>query len=170
LKCTIYSHSDGYTLAFSDHTLNSPENEGKAVSMSIGSTDLMELSNALLALAAKQEEKFTPEGTYADMSSDLINEPLAVGGPPKAEAFHNIYDKLYVLSKLEHFVSAAGGVAGAIVNVLEICICNLPKFKREGYRIKARFYVLTCLVLPYVSCGSMGTLMMALLLQLFGGA
>ncbi|MEO6321162.1 MAG: hypothetical protein ABIR56_10790 [Polaromonas sp.] len=166
---TIYSHSDGYTLAFSDHTLIATYDEGKTVSLPIGSTDLMELGNALLALAAKQEEKFTSERAGAVMGHDLINELLAVRGEPQREAFRTIHDKLYALFKLEHFESAAGGIGGAVVNVLEIGISNLPKFKQEGCKIKARFYALTCLVLPYVSCGSMGTLMMVLL-QLFEGA
>jgi hypothetical protein len=34
----------------------------------------------------------------------------------------------------------------------------------------ARIYALVCLVLPYVFCGSMGALMMALPLNLFGSA
>lgn len=34
--------------------------------------------------------------------------------------------------------------------------------------MKARMYAMACIVLPYVYCGSMGALMTALLLQLFG--
>ena len=128
---TVYSHPDGFTLAFNDNTLIATDDNGKTVSLPIGRLGLVELGNDLLALAAEQEEKFTSERAGAGMGFDLINELLAVRGKPQAEAFRAIHDKLYALSKLEHFDSAAGGFAGAVVNVLEIGVANLPKFERE---------------------------------------
>ena len=128
---TVYSHPDGFTLAFNDNTLIATDDNGKTVSLPIGPLGLVELGNDLLALAAEQEEKFTSERAGAGMGFDLINELLAVRGKPQAEAFRAIHDKLYALSKLEHFDSAAGGFAGAVVNVLEIGVANLPKFERE---------------------------------------
>ena len=128
---TVYSHPDGFTLAFNDHTLIATDDDGKAVSLPIGPTGLKELGNDLLALAAEQEEKFTSERAGAAMGLDLINELLAVLGEPQAEAFRAIHDKLYALSKLEHFDSAAGGFAGAVVNVLQIGIANIPEFEQE---------------------------------------
>ena len=128
---TVYSHPDGPALALNDHTLIATDEEGKTVSLPIGPLGLTELGNALLALAAKQEKKFTSERAGAGMGFDLIDELFALRGKPQAEAFHAIHAKLYALSKLEHFDSAAGGFAGAVVNVLQIGIANLPKLERE---------------------------------------
>ncbi len=128
---TVYSHPDGPTLAFNDHTLIATDDDGKAVLLPIGPIGLAELGNALLALAAEQEDKFTSERAGAAMGNDLIGELLAVRGKPQAEAFRAFRDKLHALSKLEHFDSAAGGFAGAVVNVLQIGIANIPQFERE---------------------------------------
>lgn len=129
---TLYSHSDGFTLAFTDDALTATDDDGKAVTLPIGPLGLVELGNALLVLAAEQEEKFTSERAGAGMGNDLINELLAVRGEPQAEAIRAIHAKLYALSKLEQFDAAAGGFAGAVVNVLEIGIANLPTFEQEG--------------------------------------
>lgn len=128
---TAYNHSDGFKLASKSNGLTATDDDGDAVSLPIGTTDLKELGCALLALAAKQEEKFTSEHAGAVIGLDLINELLAVRGQPQAEAFRAIHDKLYSLSKLEQFDAAASGFAAAVVNVLEVGIANLPKFKRE---------------------------------------
>jgi hypothetical protein len=128
---TVYSHPDGPTLAFNDNTLTATGDNGKSVSLPVGPLGLVELGNALLALAAEQEEKFTSERAGAVMGHDLINELLALRGKPQAEAFRAIRNKLYALSKLERFDAAAGGFAGAVVNVLEVGIANLPTFKGD---------------------------------------
>ena len=128
---TVYSHPDGPALAFNNHTLIATDDDGKTVSLPIGPLGLVELRNALLVLAAEQEEKFTSERAGAGMGFDLVDELFALRGKPQAEAFRAIHAKLYALSKLEHFDSAAGGFAGAVVNVLEVRITNLPKSKRE---------------------------------------
>jgi hypothetical protein len=128
---TVYNHSNGFTLAFTGNSLIATDDDGKTVSLPIGPLALMELGNALLVLAAEQEEKFTSERAGAVMGFDLVDELFALRGKPQAEAFRAIHDKLYALSKLENFDSAAGGFAGAVVNVLEVGIVNLPKFKRE---------------------------------------
>ena len=126
---TVYSHPDGLTLAFDDHTLTATDSDDKTVALPIGPLGLVELGNALLALDAAQEEKSTSEQPGAGMGLDLINELLAVRGKAQAEALRAIRDKLHVLSKLKHFDSAAGGFAGAVMNVLEIGIANIPKFE-----------------------------------------
>ena len=128
----VYSHPDGFELAFNDNVLTATDDEGKTVSLFIGPLGLVELGNALLALAAAQEEKITSEQAGAGMGLDLINELLAVRGKPQAEAFRAIRDKLHALSKLEDFESAAGGFAGAVVNVLQIGVANIPKFERAS--------------------------------------
>ena len=128
----VYSHPDGFELAFNDNVLTATDDEGKTVSLFIGPLGLVELGNALLALAAAQEEKITSEQAGAGMGLDLVNELLAVRGKPQSEAFRAIRDKLHALSKLENFESAAGGFAGAIVDVLKIGVANLPKFERAS--------------------------------------
>ena len=128
---TVYNHPDGFTLAFNDNALTATDDDGDAVSLPIGSTGLKELGFALLALAAEQEDEFASERAGAAMGNDLINELLAVRGKPQAEAFRAIHDKLYALSKLEQFDAAAGGFAGAVVNVLQIGIANIPKFEGD---------------------------------------
>ena len=127
----VYKHPDGFTLSSMGNALIATDHDGDAVSLPIGSTGLKELGLALLALADKQEDKFTSERAGAVMGNDLIGELLAVQGEPQAEAFRAIHDKLYALSKLEQFDAAAGGFADAVVNVLEIGIANLPKLERE---------------------------------------
>ena len=128
---TVYTHPDGFNLAFGDHILTATDSDDKTVSLPIGPLGLVELGNALLVLAAEQEEKSTSEQAGASMGNDLINELLAVRGKPQAEAFRAIRDKLYALSKLEHFDSAASGFAGAVVNVLQIGVANIPKFEGD---------------------------------------
>ena len=59
---TVYKHPDGPTLAFNAHTLIATDDNGKTVSLPIGRLGLMELGNALLALAAEQEDTLKQEG------------------------------------------------------------------------------------------------------------
>ena len=127
----VYTHPDGFILAFNDDTLIATDSDDKTVALPIGPLGLVELGNALLALAASQEEKFTSEQAGAGMGLDLINELLAVRGKPQSEAFRAIRDKLHALSKLEDLESAAGGFAGAIVDVLQIGVANIPKFEGD---------------------------------------
>ena len=51
---TVYSHPDGFTLAFNDDALTATDDDGKTVSLPIGPLGLVELGNALLALAAER--------------------------------------------------------------------------------------------------------------------
>ena len=93
------------------------------------------VGNGLLSAGTKASTKHSissgAERAGAVMGCDLVDELWALRGRPQAEAFRALRDKLLALSKLEHFDSAAGGFAGAIVNVLEIGIAHVPTFKRE---------------------------------------
>ena len=51
----VYQHPDGFTLAFDDHTLIATDDDGITVSLPIGPLGLVDLGNALLALAAELE-------------------------------------------------------------------------------------------------------------------
>lgn len=129
---TVYKHPDGFTLTSKGNALIAADHDSSAVSLPVCSTVLRELGHALLALAAEQEQKFTLKRAGAFMGRSLINELLAVRGKPQSEASRVIHDKLFALSKLNQLDSATAGFAGAIVNVLEIGIANLPTFKQEG--------------------------------------
>ena len=52
---TIYNHPDCFTLAFNDHTLIATDDDGKTVCLPIGQLGLVDLGNALLALADEME-------------------------------------------------------------------------------------------------------------------
>ena len=80
------------------------------------------------ATTAAQDES---ERAGAALGSDLVQELFELRGRPQAEAFRAVHDKLFALRKLAHADSAVGGFAGAVVNVLELGIANLPQFK-EG--------------------------------------
>lgn len=47
---TLYSHPDGFTLAFNDHTLIATDDDGKTVSLPIGPLGLVELAEELNAI------------------------------------------------------------------------------------------------------------------------
>jgi hypothetical protein len=130
---TIYTDNHGHEIAVDNGMLTACTHAGAVFSIPLDGDDLAVLGHALLerSVAAKHGDVSERAGTA--MGRDLIDELLVVRGKPQAEAFRVIHDKLHALSKLEHFDSAAGGFAGAVVNVLEIGIANLPTFKREEF-------------------------------------
>ena len=129
---TVYKHPAGLTLTSKANALIAADDDGNVVYLPTG---LKELGHALLALAAEQEQeqkqKITLERAGASMGRSLIDELLAMRGKPQAKAICAIHDKLFALSKLKHFDCAAAAFAGAIVNVLEIGVANLPAFKGD---------------------------------------
>ena len=128
---TIYSHPDGHEIAVGNGLLTACTSEGTALSLPIGPDGLAELGAALIERSIAEKHGHESERAGAALGADLLQELLVLRGRPQAEAFRAVHDKLHALSKLEHADSAAGGFAGAIVNVLEVGIENLPKFE-EG--------------------------------------
>ena len=124
---TIYSHPDGHEIAVGNGLLTACTSEGTVLSIPIGPDGLAVLGNALLECATEAQHGQVSERAGAAMSFDLLNELLALRGRPQAEAFRAVNEALRALTKLEHPDSAAAGFAGAIVNVLELGIANLPK-------------------------------------------
>ena len=122
----IYQHPDGHQITVGHGLLTACTVEGTAVSLPIGPDGLAALGAALLehATTAAQDDS---ERAGAVLGSDLVQELFELRGRPQAEAFRAVHDKLHALAKLEHADSAAGGFAGAIVNVLELGIANLPQ-------------------------------------------
>lgn len=128
---TIYSHPDGHEITVGQGLLTSCTSEGSALSIPIGPDGLAELGAALIERSIAEKHGEASERAGAVLGFDLVQELFELRGLPQAEAFRAVHDKLHALSKLEHADSAAGGFAGAIVNVLELGIANLPQFN-EG--------------------------------------
>ena len=120
----VYQHPDGHEITVGAGLLTACTSEGTAVSLPIGPDGLRDVAAKLLALA----DADTTERAGAELGHALLAELLALRGHPQSEAFRAVRDKLTELHKLEHFDSAAGGFAAAIVNTLEVGIANLPKF------------------------------------------
>ena len=122
----IYAHPDGHQIIVGQGLLTARSAKGIALSMPIGPDGLAALGAALLehATTTAQEES---ERAGAALGTDLSRELFALRGRPQAETFRAVREALCALVKLEHGDSAAGGFAGAIVNLLELGTANLPK-------------------------------------------
>lgn len=128
---TIYSHPDGHEIAVGHGLLTACTSEGTALSLPIGPDGLAALGAALIERSIAQKHGKVSERAGAAMGCDLLAELLALHGHPQAKALQAVHDKLHALSKLEHFDSAAGGFAAAIVNVLEVGIAHLPQYEGD---------------------------------------
>ena len=124
MMAPVYQHPDGHEITVGAGLLTACTSEGTAVSLPIGPDGLRDVAAKLLALA----DADTTERAGAELGHALLAELLALRGHPQSEAFRAVRDKLTELHKLEHFDSAAGGFAAAIVNVREVGSANLPKF------------------------------------------
>ena len=85
------------------------------------------LGTALLECATEAQHGQASERAGAALGADLLQELLVLRGRPQAEAFRAVQGRLHALTYMGHADSAAAGYAGAIVNVLEVGIANLPK-------------------------------------------
>ena len=124
----IYAHPDGHEITVSHGLITACTAEGIALSMPIGPDGLTALGAALLEYATTEAQN-EAERAGAALGSDLAQALFALRGRPQAETFRAVHEALRALVKLEHGDSAAGGFDGAIVNVLELGIANLPKFE-----------------------------------------
>lgn len=122
----VYCHPDGHEITVSDGLLTVSTDEGDAVSIPIGHVGLADMGKALLecAVVTAQDES---EKDGAELGMDLVQELLELRGHPQAESSKALHAALMELVTLEYPESACGGFAGAVVNVLEIGIANLPK-------------------------------------------
>ena len=127
MSAPIYQHPDGHEITVSYGLLTACTSEGTAVSLPIGPDGLRDVAAKLLALA----DADTTERAGAELGHALLAELLALRGHPQSEAFRAVRDKLTELHKLEHFDSAAGGFAAAIVNTLEVGVFHLPQFEGD---------------------------------------
>ena len=112
---TVYSHPDGFTLAFNDHTLIATDDNGKAVSLPIGPLGLVELAAELNAIG--NDAGNLAEQAGAGIGIDCLNAVLA--GATQGKRLRAIQSAVLDLQRLAHPRRAAGGFAGVLVNVLE---------------------------------------------------
>lgn len=131
MSTTIYTDNHGREIAMGHGLLTASASTGAVFAIPLDGDQMAALGAALIECSIAEKHGEVSERAGAAMGHDLLDELLALRGRPKAEALCAVHDKLHALSKLEHADSAAGGFAAAIVNVLEVGIANLPKFK-EG--------------------------------------
>ena len=121
----IYAHPDGHQITVGLGLITACTAEGIALYLPLCPDGMAALGAALLehATTTAQEES---ERAGAALGTDLSRELFALRGRPQAETFRAVREALCALVKLEHGDSAAGGFAGAIVNLLELGTANLP--------------------------------------------
>ena len=127
MMAPVSQHPDGHEITVRAGLPPASTSEGTAVSLPIGPDGLRDVAAKLLALA----DADTTERAGAELGHALLAELLALRGHPQSEAFRAVRDKLTELHKLEHFDSAAGGFAAAIVNTLEVGIAHLPQYEGD---------------------------------------
>lgn len=130
-RTTIYTDTAGREIAVGRGLLTACTREGTALSLPIGPDGLAVLGAALIERSIVEKHGEVSERAGAAMGCDLLAKLLALHGHPQAKALQAVHDKLHALSKLEHFDSAAGGFAAAIVNVLEVGIAHLPQYEGD---------------------------------------
>ena len=112
---TVYSHPDGFALAFNDNALIATDDNGKAVSLPIGPLGLVELAAELDTIGSDAGNLAEQAG--AGIGIDCLNAVLA--GKTQGERLRAIQSAVLDLQGLAHPKRAAGGFAGVLVNVLE---------------------------------------------------
>ena len=112
---TVYSHPDGFTLAFNDHTLIATDDDGNTVSLPIGPLGLVELAAELDTIG--NDAGNLAEQAGAGIGIDCLNAVLT--GTTQAKRVRAIQSAVLDLQRLAHPRRAAAGFSVALVNVLE---------------------------------------------------
>ena len=116
---TVYSHPDGFTLAFNDNTAT--DDNGNTVSLPIGPLGLVELAAELNTIG--NDVGYLAEQDGAGIGIDCLNAVLVE--KTQGECLRAIQSAVLYLQRLPHPKRAAGGFAGVLVNVLkrglEVC-------------------------------------------------
>ena len=112
---TVYSHPDGFTLVFNDHTLIATDDDGNTVSLPIGPLGLVELAAELDTIG--NDAGNLAEQAGAGIGIDCLNAVLA--GATQAKRVRAIQSAVLDLQRLAHPRRAAAGFSVAMVNVLE---------------------------------------------------
>lgn len=112
---TVYSHPDGFTLAFDDHTLIATDDDGNTVLLPIGPLGLVELAAELDTIG--NDAGNLAEQAGAGIAIDCLNAVLT--GTTQAKRVRAIQSAVLDLQRLAHPRRAAAGFSVALVNVLE---------------------------------------------------
>ena len=112
---TVYSHPDGFELAYGDHELTACTPDGVALSMPIGVLGLAELAEKLAAIANDSGNQSEQYG--AESAIDCLNELLATDSA--SERITTIQNAILSLQNAAHPERAAGGFAVVMENVIE---------------------------------------------------
>ena len=112
---TVYSHPDGFTLAFDDHTLIATDDDGNTVSLPIGPLGLVELAAELDTIG--NDAGNLAEQAGAGIGIDCLNAVLT--GTTQGKRARAIQSAVLDLQRLAHPSRAAAGFSVALVNVLE---------------------------------------------------
>ena len=112
---TVYSHPDGFTLTFNDHTLIASDDDGNTVSLPIGPLGLVELAAELDTIG--NDAGNLAEQAGAGIGIDCLNAVLAEA--TQAKRVRAIQSAVLDLQRLAHPRRAAAGFSVALVNVLE---------------------------------------------------
>ena len=112
---TVYSHPDGFTLAFDDHTLTATDSDDKTVSLPIGPLGLVELAAELDTIG--NDTGNLAEQAGAGIGIDCLNAILT--GKTQGARLGVIESAILSLQRLAHPERAVGGFAGVLVNSLE---------------------------------------------------
>ena len=112
---TVYSHPDGFTLAFDDHTLIATDDNGNTVSLPIGPLGLVELAAELDTIG--NDAGNLAEQAGAGIGIDCLNAVLA--GTTQGKRVRAIQSAVLDLQRLAHPRRAAAGFSVVLVNVLE---------------------------------------------------
>lgn len=131
MSTTIYTDNHGRVIAVGDGLLTASASTRTVFSIPLDADQLAALGAALIERSIAEKHGKVSERAGAVMGCDLLAELLVLHGHPQAKALQAVHDKLHALSKLEHFDSAAGGFAAAIVNVLEVGIAHLPQYEGD---------------------------------------
>ena len=115
MNSTLYSHPDGFTLAFNDDALIAINDEGKIVSLPIGPLGLVELAAELNAIGNDGGNLAEQAGNAAGI--DCLNELLATDN--QGERIRIIQNAITGLQNTTHSERAAGGFAVALESVIE---------------------------------------------------
>ena len=112
---TVYSHPDGFTLTFNDHTLIATDDDGNTVSLPIGPLGLVELAAELDTIG--NDAGNLAEQAGAGIGIDCLNAVLAEA--TQAKRVRAIQSAVLDLQRLAHPRRATAGFSVALVNVLE---------------------------------------------------
>ena len=112
---TVYSHPDGFTLAFNDNVLIATDDDGNTVSLPIGPLGLVELAAELDTIG--NDAGNLAEQAGAGIGIDCLNAVLTEA--TQGERVRAIQSAVLDLQRLAHPRRAAAGFSMTLVNVLE---------------------------------------------------